>query len=100
MTDEWAEKCKLLKRKILQLEEGSKVSSIAISRGRVAVNRLRLEYGVLLERLESRATAQSESDDEDVEIAEGKRTLKKKRLAVPQPRDPDLPKRPLNPYLV
>ncbi|ODV73274.1 Nhp10p [Cyberlindnera jadinii NRRL Y-1542] len=103
-TDEqWKNKCKQLKRKINQIEEASKVASLSISRGKVAVNRLKLEYSILLERLEAKAVLpqESESDDDDeYAITEGKRVIKRKKPMVSQPRDPDLPKRPLNPYLV
>lgn len=99
---EWKDKCKLLKKKILQVEEASRISTLAIARGRVAVNRLRLEYSILLERLENKAVVpESDSEEEEeLEITEGKKTIKRKKAVMLQPRDPDLPKRPLNPYLM
>jgi non-histone protein 10 len=99
--EEWRAKCQNLKRKIILVEESNQLSSVAISRAKMAVNRLRLEYSILLERLEKKAIlSESESEESDLEITEGKKILKRKKPSVPQPRDPDMPKRPINPYLV
>lgn len=101
--DDWKTKCKQLKKKVLQVEENNKVAALAVSRSKVVLNRLRLEYSVLLERLESRVnlpeSEEEDEEEEEIELVERK-DLKRKKNTAPQYRDPDMPKRPLNPYLM
>jgi len=51
-----------LKKRILEVEDNNKVAALAIERTKIGVNRLRLEYAVLLERLERKAVI-PEGDD-------------------------------------
>lgn len=54
-----------LKRKVEELQESNQVLALAVQRTRLAVKRLRLEYGTLLERLESRVDKDPELRFED-----------------------------------
>lgn len=97
-----------LKRSLGDLRESNQVLALAVQRTRLAVKRLRLEYGTLLERLESRIDKDPELCYEDplpslesfksqiLEDAPKSRTKKKKG----KERDPNLPKRPTNAYLL
>ncbi|SCU84473.1 LAMI_0C07624g1_1 [Lachancea mirantina] len=97
-----------LKRKLDELHESNQVLGLAVQRTRLSVKRLRLEYGTLLERLESRIDKDPELSFEDplpsldefknqiLEDAPKTRTKKKKG----KERDPNLPKRPTNAYLL
>lgn len=119
----YKQKCKDLKKRILEVEDNNKVATLAIERTKIAVNRLRLEYAVLLERLEKKAVIPdgdnlSDSSsvsftkryivqlftdfEQEIEISEKKSNGKRKKgvLGGGAVRDPDMPKRPLNPYLV
>ncbi|KAH3679501.1 hypothetical protein WICMUC_000946 [Wickerhamomyces mucosus] len=116
-------KCKELKQKIEKVEDNNQLAALAISRTKISINRLRLEYSILLERLENKAILPQEdlSDLSDIEISDKKASNKKRKLgsnnsnsgnqhsssnginsniSAPKERDPDLPKRPLNPYLI
>lgn len=100
---------KELKRTVDELREQNEVLGLAIQRSRHAVKRLKLEYGVLLERLEQRV----EIDpllryDNPLPSLE---TFRKELLAKPlkraktkrqkaKERDPNMPKRPTNAYLI
>lgn len=44
-----------MKKRITEVEESNEVATLALSRSKMAIRRLRLEYAVLLERLEQRA---------------------------------------------
>ncbi|CUS22659.1 LAQU0S06e03048g1_1 [Lachancea quebecensis] len=97
-----------LKRSLGDLRESNQVLALAVQRTRLAVKRLRLEYGTLLERLESRIDRDPELCYEDplpslesfksqiLEDAPKSRAKKKKG----KERDPNLPKRPTNAYLL
>ncbi|KAH3660131.1 hypothetical protein OGAPHI_007336 [Ogataea philodendri] len=134
-----AQDCKFRKSKIDELEQENLVTSVAVSRGKQAVERLRYEYALLLEALGRKADEvsipnvdQLSAEDLDGEeiaglrladvthlltktpfslakngfsasvgslVAKKKRgntnTLKKQRL-----KDPSIPKRPTNAYLI
>lgn len=97
-----------LKRSLSELQESNQVLALAVQRTRLAVKRLRLEYGTLLERLESRIDKDPELCYEDplpslesfrsqiLEDTPKSKTKKKKG----KERDPNLPKRPTNAYLL
>ena len=98
-----------LKRKVGDLRDKNEVLGLAIQRSRHAVKRLKLEYGVLLERLESRieldpllrfenplptlASFKKELLEKPMKRAKTKRQKAKER-------DPNMPKRPTNAYLI
>lgn len=50
------QKCKELRKRVLEIEENNEIATIALSRTQATIRRLRLEYAILLERLEDRAT--------------------------------------------
>lgn len=98
-----------LKRKIEELKESNEVVGLALQRSRLAVKRLKLEYGVLLERLEARAELDPELDT--FNPLPSLETFNKELLATPlkkpktrrqkiKDRDPNMPKRPTNAYLL
>ncbi|KAG0668753.1 non-histone protein [Maudiozyma exigua] len=100
---------KELKRKVDDLREKNEVLGLAIQRSRHAVKRLKLEYGVLLERLETRIELDPLLRFENPlptlsafkkELLEKpmKRTKTKRQKA--KERDPNMPKRPTNAYLI
>ncbi|KAH3683286.1 hypothetical protein WICPIJ_005756 [Wickerhamomyces pijperi] len=109
-----------LKQKLQKVEDTNKLAALAISRTKLSLNRLRVEYSILIESLESKCMAPNEelSDLSDLEVNDGKDITKKRKLnngsgvgsslspssegtlASARERDPDLPKRPLNPYLI
>ncbi|KAG7664572.1 NHP10 [[Candida] subhashii] len=51
------QKCKELKRRINEIEESNEIATLALTRTQSTIRRLRLEYIILLERLEDRANA-------------------------------------------
>ena len=53
------------KRRLEELKDQNVVLGLAIQRSRLSVKRLKLEYGVLLERLESRIELDPELNCED-----------------------------------
>ncbi|SCU85149.1 LANO_0C03466g1_1 [Lachancea nothofagi CBS 11611] len=96
------------KRSLEELQESNQVLALAVQRTRLAVKRLRLEYGTLLERLESRIDKDPELCYEDplpslesfrTQILEDTPKSKSKRKKGKE-RDPNLPKRPTNAYLL
>ncbi|KAI0464804.1 hypothetical protein LJB42_000013 [Komagataella kurtzmanii] len=115
-------KCKDLKQRIGQLEGTSELASLAVGRLRYLVRRSRFEYTLLLHMLneadfssnsDSRATLlQSYFQDVDLsKVLVNKGTskspqhlpvlsTKKAKRPPKKPRDPDLPKRPTNAYLI
>ena len=98
-----------LKRKVRKLKERNEILGIAIQRSRHSVKRLKLEYAVLLERLEARVEL-----DPSLRVENPLPTLatfKKNLMAGPvrraktrrqraKERDPNMPKRPTNAYLI
>lgn len=50
------QKCRELKKRITEVEESNDVATLALTRTNAVIRRLRLEYAILLERLEERAT--------------------------------------------
>lgn len=97
------------KHRLEELKDQNVVLGLAIQRSRLLVKRLKLEYGVLLERLESRIELDPELNCEDPlpTLASFKQELltkpfrksKTKRHKVKE-RDPNMPKRPTNAYLL
>ncbi|CEP63953.1 Nhp10p LALA0_S09e06216g [Lachancea lanzarotensis] len=96
------------KRSFEELQESNQVLGLAVQRTRLAVKRLRLEYGSLLERLESRINKDPELCYEDplpslesfrMQILEDTPKSKTKKKKGKE-RDPNLPKRPTNAYLL
>ena len=49
------QKCKELKKRILEVEGNNEIATLALSRTKAAIRRARLEYAILIERLEDRA---------------------------------------------
>ncbi|CUM47155.1 unnamed protein product [Debaryomyces tyrocola] len=130
------QKCKELKKRITEVEESNEVATLALSRTKMTIRRLRLEYAVLLERLEQRAIMIPDGNteledmspppsptilDESLNTTNAKLTRNglskrggKKAKGVSNTagnsgnnnsrtqriRDPDLPKRPTNAYLI
>lgn len=98
-----------LKRKVDDLKEGNEVLALAIQRTRLSVKRLKLEYSVLLERLETRVELDPElryenplptleSFKDELMTKPLKKPKSKRRKA--KDRDPNMPKRPTNAYLL
>lgn len=98
-----------LKRKVDELKEGNEVLALTIQRTRLSVKRLKLEYSVLLERLEARVDLDPElryenplptleSFKKELLTKPLKKTKSKRQKA--KDRDPNMPKRPTNAYLL
>ena len=98
-----------LKRTVEELREQNEVLGLAIQRSRHAVKRLKLEYGVLLERLEQRVEIDPllrydnplpnlEAFRKELLAKPLKRAKTKRQKA--KERDPNMPKRPTNAYLI
>lgn len=119
------QKCNELKKRISEIEESNEIATIALSRTRVAIRRLRLENSVLLEKLEQRLMSlpQTPESFEDmsrptspiltdelmnlkaVKNGNGKNkklkaTLTSSSSVKKMARDPNLPKKPLNAYWI
>lgn len=129
------QKCKELKKRITEVEENNEVATLALTRTKMAIRRLRLEYVILLERLEERAIMFPDGNNELEEMSPppsptildeslnssnakltrnglSKRGGKKVKGGssssgnngnsnrTQRIRDPDLPKRPTNAYLI
>lgn len=98
-----------LKRKIDELKERNSVLGLSVQRSRNVVRRLKLEYGVLLERLESRVQIDPELNYQNplptLEtfraqlLSHPLKKAKSKRQRTKE-RDPNMPKRPTNAYLL
>ncbi|EDO18070.1 hypothetical protein Kpol_1045p57 [Vanderwaltozyma polyspora DSM 70294] len=98
-----------LKRNVEELKEENEVLALGIQRTRLSIKRLKLEYSVLLERLEARLEIDPElSYENPLPTLE---SFKKELLTKPlkktksksqkaKDRDPNLPKRPTNAYLL
>lgn len=98
-----------MKRKVDELKERNEILGLALQRSRHSVKRLKLEYGVLLERLESRVGLNPELHYEDPlpSLESFRKELLSKPLKRSKPkrqrtkeRDPNMPKRPTNAYLI
>lgn len=98
-----------LKRKVDDLKSSNDVLALAIQRTRLSVKRLKLEYSVLLERLESRVELDPElryenplptleSFRNELMTKPPKKAKTKRRKT--KDRDPNMPKRPTNAYLL
>lgn len=116
------QKCSELRKRILEVEESNEISTIALSRTRLSIRRLRLEHSILLERLENQfvktyganelmsqppdPTLWDDAINLKVDKNGGPKTKKGKPLLSTNGttkktvRDPDLPKRPTNAYLM
>ncbi|CAX42640.1 HMG-like DNA binding protein, putative [Candida dubliniensis CD36] len=139
------QKCKELRKRVLEIEESNEIATIALSRTQATIRRLRLEYAILLERLEDRATQLPEGivafeemacpptptilDDSLVKsnkssnkksktsssssssskttlgsgsskLSNGPSDVASTTMGKQKARDPDLPKRPTNAYLI
>ncbi|KAI5959628.1 NHP10 [Candida pseudojiufengensis] len=53
--DRFKQKCKDLQKRIKEVEESNEIATIAYSRTQSSIRRLRLEYAILMERLEERS---------------------------------------------
>ncbi|CAI5758445.1 unnamed protein product [Candida verbasci] len=120
--DRFKLKCRELKRRVLEIEESNEIATIALNRTQSSIRRLRLEYTILLERLETRVNQLPDSlnsfeemagpptpamlDDSIVKSRNGKKATKRPTKSTDSKntnlakRDPDLPKRPTNAYLI
>ncbi|AMD21276.1 HEL004Cp [Eremothecium sinecaudum] len=94
---------------IKELTEQNDSLSLAIQRTRLSVKRLRLEYAVLLERLENRINKDPSLhyDEPLPTLASFKANLlmslptsRSRKRRAKEKRDPNLPKRPTNAYLL
>ncbi|RLV90057.1 Non-histone protein 10 [Spathaspora sp. JA1] len=120
------QKCKELKKRVIEIEESNEIATLALTRTTSSIRRMRLEYVILLERLEERAKQLPEGIigfeemacpptpnvlDETLVKKNGGTTAKKQikrkvntTTSTPSEpkakRDPDLPKRPTNAYLI
>lgn len=98
-----------LQAEIEELKNNNEILALAVQRSRLSVKRLKLEYSVLLERLEYRVDIDPElSIDTPLPTLEAFRQellnkpikkTKSKRQKLKE-RDPNMPKRPTNAYLL
>ncbi|EGV61944.1 HMG-box [Yamadazyma tenuis ATCC 10573] len=108
-------KCKDLKRRIDEVDQSNELVTLAINRTKSSIRRLRLEYSILLERLETNSVSfpdtleemsppPSPSLDLNEKAKSGNKRPKKstapKGTLKNRIRDPNLPKRPTNAYLI
>lgn len=110
-----------MRKRIAEVEESNEISTLALSRTRYSIRRLRLEYSILLERLESRLATKEVSGFTDSEFRNPlmlNEDLKPKFQCIEEHksamlketsnssslkkdiRDPGMPKRPTNAYLM
>lgn len=108
-----------MKKRIREIEEYNETMALSISRTKRAIQRIRLERAVLLEKLEERTSLKVEDSDgtpspptsplgADIikrkELSPGADELQEPTTSKPkrnvQPRDPNLPKRPQNAYII
>lgn len=118
-----------MKKRIAEIEESNEIAVLALSRTRTSIRRLRLEYAILLERLEGRVYNYQGSDAADLVVAPGSPALldetlnlrlaklgntkadksgaekgdrsEKARAATRKAvKDPNLPKRPASAYVL
>lgn len=130
----YRQKCKDLKRRIREIEDYNEATSLSISRTKRAIQRLRLERSLILEKLEDKTSLQVDDSEgtpsppstpqpKPAEAAAkdlqqqgfdtplgfdspekretptaGEKPVKTKKTS--QPRDPNLPKRPQNAYII
>lgn len=112
-----------MKKRISEIEQSNEIATIALSRTRIAIRRLRLENSVLLERLEQRLVSLSENPESKEDMSRpippvltddllnlktarnGSAKSKKPKASLSTSsttkklaRDPDLPKKPMNAY--
>ncbi|AGO12352.1 AaceriAEL005Cp [[Ashbya] aceris (nom. inval.)] len=94
---------------IKELTEQNDTLSLAIQRTRLSVKRLRLEYAVLLERLEARIEKDPSLHYEEPlptlasfknNLLESLPSSRSRKRRSKEKRDPNLPKRPTNAYLL
>lgn len=122
-----------MKKRITEVEESNEIATLALTRTKTNIRRLRLEYAILIERLEQRATVPA-FDPEDMspppspkilDESLSNNSLKQSKNgsgaakrggrkiggragsstngstgSTAKVRDPDLPKRPTNAYLI
>lgn len=121
-------KCYELRKRITEVDESNQIATLAILRTKAHIRRLRLEYAILLERLEEQSLlengdvtiqkppsptflteALNYSSAKSYENQLSQSILKRKSSAqdaggssagAQRLRDPDLPKRPSNAYLI
>lgn len=98
-----------MKKKIEELQQKNTALGLSVQRSRHIVRRLKLEYGVLLERLESRIKIDPELNYQNPlpTLETFKNQLLSNPLKKPKnkkqrtrERDPNMPKRPTNAYLL
>lgn len=100
---------KSLTQAIKELSEQNDALALTVQRTRLSVKRLRLEYGVLLERLESRIDMDPTLHYDEplpslesfkLNLLESIPNSKARKRKLKEKRDPNLPKRPTNAYLL
>lgn len=69
------QKCGELKKRISEIEETNEIAVLALSRTRTSIRRLRLEYSILLERLEDRVYNFLSSEATDLILRPGSPAL-------------------------
>lgn len=119
-----------MKKRIAEIEESNEIAALALSRTRTSIRRLRLEYAILLERLEGRVYNYQGSDEKDFIVGpsspvlldetlnlrlaklgnlksdkqgseKGEKPEKSSRAATRKAvKDPNLPKRPASAYVL
>lgn len=114
----YRQKCKDLKRRIREIEDHNEATSISISRTKRAIQRLRLERALILEKLEDKTSLKVDDSEgtpsppstpkkkespgaespEKGSVEPSEKPTKTKRNTTP--RDPNLPKRPQNAYII
>lgn len=109
------QKCYELEKRIAEVEESNEISTIALSRTRMSMRRLKLEYFILLERLEKKLCFEYDPQmalegvpqvtlptflDYTAALKANKPKKKEGRPSKKIPRDPNLPKRPTNAYIM
>jgi non-histone protein 10 len=110
----YLQKCKELKRRIREIEDHNDAMALSIARTKRSIQRIRLERALLLEKLEERTLFKVDDSDGTVspplspiedgehqdhhEDVHAESSGAKKR--VPPPRNPNLPKRPQNAYII
>lgn len=110
-----------MKKRIEEIDQSNELATLAISRTKNSIRRMRLEYSILLERLEQNAVDLPDNYEEmfappspsmdinDEKTLKGPALKRQKRSKADEPnsgdsktriRDPNLPKRPTNAYLI
>jgi non-histone protein 10 len=112
----YREKCKELKRRITEIEEHNEAIALSISRTTKSIQRLRLERSLLLEKLEERTLFKVDDSDgsvspplspsldggakKETEAGDGTGESAGPKKRVVPPRNPNMPKRPQNAYII